>query len=209
MTARYGTAGMGGEKGPRGSTDRGPCVDRPTKLEEVGMGALVEMVVPLSPEEQVALKCYREIVLAGKASIGAALVGIRDGRLYRGTHPTFEAFCKDEFKMPRRHVDRKIAAVQVNSLRPIGSQPTSEGAVRPLTTIRDDEGNLDLEGIAEAYQEAVETAPEGKVTGKHVQSVVDKRKGKKRIPNYKTEKHTHSVGTPHRPQSLILDTGRR
>ena len=45
----------------------------------------------------------------------------------------------------------------------------SERAIRPLTKIKDPEEQR------EVYQKAVETAPEGKVTAKHVERVVKKK----------------------------------
>ncbi|MDR1281966.1 MAG: hypothetical protein LBK99_14275 [Opitutaceae bacterium] len=44
------------------------------------------------------------------ARVADALRSLRDGRLYRETHRTWVAFCRDTFGMTRRHVDRKIRA---------------------------------------------------------------------------------------------------
>ena len=41
---------------------------------------------------------------------GKALAELRDRRLYRSTHRTFEEYCKDRFSYTHRHVNYLIAA---------------------------------------------------------------------------------------------------
>lgn len=53
--------------------------------------------------------------LDGFIEAGAALVEIRDSRLYRDTYPTFEAFCAAEFGIGRAHAYRMIDAAEVVS----------------------------------------------------------------------------------------------
>jgi ParB family chromosome partitioning protein len=69
--------------------------------------------------------------------------------------------------MVSRQANRLIAAAQVTTnLRPIGLIPATESQARPLTT-------LEPEAQREVWQRAVETAPNGKVTAAHVQTVVN------------------------------------
>lgn len=72
--------------------------------------------------------------------------------------------------MVSRHANRLVAAYEVvKNLRPIGLiSPVNEAQVRPLTRLEPDQR-------AAAWQEAVETAPNGKVTAAHVAEVVDRR----------------------------------
>jgi len=99
--------------------------------------------------------------------VGNALLRIRDGRLYRAEFATFEAYCRERWGMRHNYADRLIrAAVTVTNLVPTGTIPSSERQARPLT-------RLAPEQQAPAWQRAVETAPDGKVTAAHVRKVVD------------------------------------
>ena len=97
-----------------------------------------------------------------------ALLAIRDKRLYRVRYGTFEDYCRKRWGMVRRQANRLIAAAEtVNILGPMGPKiPGNERQVRPLTCLEPDQQR-------EAWQRAVETAPDGRVTGAHVQRVVD------------------------------------
>ncbi|WP_313954545.1 hypothetical protein [Aulosira sp. FACHB-615] len=84
---------------------------------------------------------------------GKALAELRDRRLYRSTHRTFEEYCKDRFSYTYRHVNYLIAgSVIVDNIKmgtnssqnekaeemgTISSQilPTSEVQVRPLAKL--------------------------------------------------------------------------
>ena len=99
--------------------------------------------------------------------VGTALLTIRDGRLYREDWGTFEDYCQGKWGMVRRHANRMIAAAQaVVNLGPIGPIPQVESQARPLTQLAPDDQRI-------AWERAIETAPEGKITGAHVQRVVD------------------------------------
>ena len=100
--------------------------------------------------------------------VGTALLEIRDSRLYRAEHPTFEAYCRERWGMARRQADRLIEAAEVmEDLRPMGLIPANERQARPLAAVPPAER-------AEVWQEAVETAPNGKVTAAHVADVVQR-----------------------------------
>ncbi|MCC5622403.1 AIPR family protein [Nostoc sp. CHAB 5715] len=129
---------------------------------------------------------------------GKALMELRDRRLYRSTHSTFEEYCKDRFGFERRHPYRLIEAAAVvdnlmqicfsetqtesesneQQLRPIGTQilPTSERQVRPMTKLEPQEQQ-------EVWLRAVELAG-GKVpTGRIVKDVVQKIMERTKVPN--------------------------
>ena len=99
--------------------------------------------------------------------VGTALQEIRDSRLYRNTHETFEDYCRDRWDMSRIHAHRKIESkIVCDNLLPMGNiQPVNERQTRPLTRLPEP---LQIE----AWKKAVETAPEGKVTAKHIEAVV-------------------------------------
>jgi hypothetical protein len=99
--------------------------------------------------------------------VGTALCEIRDRRLYRAGHETFEAYCRERWGMGRAHAYRMIdAAKVVENLSPIGDIPRSESVARPLL-------HLDPPQQREAWSRAVETAPGGKPTAAHVKATVD------------------------------------
>lgn len=100
--------------------------------------------------------------------VGTALLEIRDSRLYRKEYTTFEEYCRGKWGWERRHAYRLIDAAKAveNVSNWTQIQPATESQARPLTS-------LPPEVQADVWQRAVETAPEGKITAAHVQSVVD------------------------------------
>ncbi len=114
---------------------------------------------------------------------GTALRQLRDQRLYRSTHKTFEAYCRDRFGFNRAHPYRLIDAAVVvdnlslsrtqNNLSPNGRQivPTNERQVRDLVELEPDEQ-------FRVWQQAVEQA-DGKVpSGRIVKGIVERLKEK-------------------------------
>lgn len=100
--------------------------------------------------------------------VGLALMEIREAGLFRPAQ-TFEEYCNQRWGWTRRHANRMIASAEVTAnLGPVGPVlPATERQARPLTPL-----SPDLQ--REAWREAVDTAPNGKVTAAHVQAVVDR-----------------------------------
>lgn len=100
--------------------------------------------------------------------VGLALMEIRDGRLYRQSHLTFEEYCRERWGWARNYTNKIISAAEtvsnLGTMVPI--LPATERQARPLT-------QLEPAQQVEAWQRAVETAPGGKVTAAHVQQVVE------------------------------------
>lgn len=120
---------------------------------------------------------------------GKALAQLRDRRLYRSTHKTFEEYCKDRFGYTRIAASYKIAAATVmDNLLTNGLQnsetsqeslqifPTNERQVRPLVM-------LEPQAQREAWQRAVEEAggkvPSGRIVKDVVQRIIERTK----VPN--------------------------
>lgn len=105
--------------------------------------------------------------------VGRALMEIRDRELYKvkngGAYGTFEAYCRGAWDFNRAHAYRLMDSAKViETLSPVGDiSPVNERQLRPLTRLNDDPEKQRV-----AWQRAVETAPEGKVTAAHVQKVV-------------------------------------
>jgi len=139
--------------------------------------------------------------------VGTALLEIRDGKLWRATSPTFEAFCQTEFGFTHRRANQLIEAASVavelvgNNcsqnpiIKPEMQIPANEGQARPLASLPTPAAKR------EAWKEAIDTAPKDKagnpkVTAKHVEKVVAKRRAETDAPaEPKTE-----LTTPADPQ---------
>lgn len=128
----------------------------------------------LSVTEKTELEQLESVIsknLGAFYEVGCALAKIRDSRLYRETHATFEDYCRERWDMSHQHADRLIGSSNViEVLTPIGVKPANEAQARPLTKLETPEQQQ------EAWQKAVETAPEGKVTARHVSKVVSEFK---------------------------------
>ena len=115
--------------------------------------------------------------------VGRALMEIRDRGLYKDAlgYDTFEAYCKDRWDFQRTYAYHLIASVKVvdtvSSLDDI-QKPTNQLQTRPLEKLSSDQQRT-------AWQKAVETAPEGKVTAAHVSRVVKEITGEQ--PKHKPE----------------------
>lgn len=125
-------------------------------------------VEALSLDEGQRLVALEAVIAAGVqifVTVGRALLDIRDGRLYRATHPTFEDYCRDRWDFSRRHANRLIEASEVvDHLGPIGPTPATESQARELTA-------LDPEAQRSVWRLACDTAPDGKVTAAHIGSL--------------------------------------
>jgi len=122
-------------------------------------------------------------------TVGNALLEIRDKRLYKSTHKTFEEYCKQRWEMGKAYVYRIINATEfVENLSPTGDKNIPERQIRPILT-------LPKEEQADAWEQAVRTAPNGKVTTKHVEAIVETRKPKPVTPQ-----------PPPRPAPKVVET---
>ncbi|MEH2172293.1 hypothetical protein [Nostoc sp.] len=113
---------------------------------------------------------------------GKALTELRDRRLYRSSHRTFEEYCRDRFGHSRRQSYLLMdAAVVFDNLVEICDQfdhklPTAEGQVRPMTKLEPQEQQ-------EVWLRSVEFAG-GKVpTGRIVKDVVQRIMERTKVPN--------------------------
>lgn len=125
----------------------------------------------LTVSEVQRLEVLESVIDAGLQTfvhVGNALLEIRDSRLYRTSHGTFEDYCRERWQMGRNYASKMIAAAEVvlnlGTIVPI--LPTAESQARPLVS-------LPPVAQREVWQAAVETAPGGKVTAAHVQATVN------------------------------------
>lgn len=124
--------------------------------------------------------------------VGSALLEIRDNRYYREGFATFEEYCRERWGFARSTAYQYIAAAEVVEDVRHGGQilPATERQARPLTS-------LEPEQRREAWITAVETAPDGKVTAAHVQSIVDSiKEPEKRPVSYHVSDDSYDWYTP-------------
>lgn len=126
------------------------------------------------------LEVLESVIDAGMQTfvhVGNALLEIRDSRLYRTSHGTFEDYCRERWQMSRPRAYQLIEAAEVvgNLSTIVDIAPTTESQARPLTV-------LQPEAQREVWQRAVETAPNGKVTAAHVQATVNEYRSEVTMP---------------------------
>lgn len=70
--------------------------------------------------------------------VGQTLLEIRTQRLYRATHPTFEAYCRERWGWSKQHAIRQIQAARVaGTLAPTGAIPATGRQARELVPLLD------------------------------------------------------------------------
>lgn len=141
----------------------------------------------LATHEAKSLQYQEAVIEKGQKTfveVGKALAKIRDGRLYRETHKTFEEYCGDRWGWSRRRAYQFLEGAEVvkNVNGRSQTAPASEYQARPLT-------KLPAKDQPAAWERANELAEqEGKpVAARHVEVAVEEVKPKKRLPAYKPE----------------------
>ena len=124
--------------------------------------AVPEPLEQLSPSENTRLEHLEHIIENFRKSYykaGAALAEIRDKRLYRATHASFEAYVAERWELSRPRAYDLIDASRVaNNLSAVADVSTTNEF--QLRALRD----LPAEDQIEVYTKAVERAEEGRVT---------------------------------------------
>jgi hypothetical protein len=99
------------------------------------------------------------------SEVGTALLTIRDERLYRATHGTFEEYCRERWSITRIHANRLVQAAEISeNLKPIGFIPTHESQVRPLAGLKPENQRI-------IWEQAIEESDGGQPTAAKVDEV--------------------------------------
>ena len=147
----------------------------PSKSSTSKQQLVLMPIDPLTIQEESDRMALEKKVERAFYEAGKALKDLRDRRLYRSTHVTFEEYCRDRFDFTRRRPYQLIEASQIydnlldkcEDIMPV--MPTREGQVRPLS-------ELDTAQQPIAWETAVEEAG-GKVpSGRIVKEVVKRIK---------------------------------
>jgi hypothetical protein len=78
---------------------------------------------------QLTLQALEQIVERGQATfieMGHALAEIRERKLYKETHKTWEAYLKERWNFSRQHAHRLLQAKKVAEMSPVGDKPRTE-----------------------------------------------------------------------------------
>jgi len=111
--------------------------------EELPIAVPVQPPTAAAPVTLAECEAVIERGLATFLEVGQALLCIRDERLYRESHGTFEAYCRERWGMSRAHAYRQIGAAGVAGiLSPIGDTPATEAVARELAPLLADEAEL-------------------------------------------------------------------
>lgn len=133
-------------------------------------------IIELERLETIVRRCITSFSEAGKA-----LAEIRDKKLYLEVkgYDTFEAYCRAEWDYAARTVYQLIDAAKVIENVRHGAQtaiiPENERQARPLVKLNPDQQR-------EAWLKAIQTAPEGGVTARHVYKIVKEMTEEKKEP---------------------------
>ncbi|MBW4596262.1 MAG: hypothetical protein KME46_25990 [Brasilonema angustatum HA4187-MV1] len=154
-------------------------LEQPVNLKSIPV-EVVELELLTLEEQHLRLHLERKVERAFYEA-GKALMELRDRRLYRSTHRTFEEYCRERFEYNRSRSYQLIdAATVMGNLQEcpqiVDIFPTKEGQVRPLT-------KLQPEQQQQAWQQAVEEAggkaPSGRIVKGIVQRIIERTK----VPN--------------------------
>ncbi len=148
------------------------------KKASVTVGELTVLPIdPLTTEEEGDRLHLERKVERAFYEAGMALMELRDRRLYRSTHATFEDYCRDRFDYVRRRSYQLIDAAKIyNNLSEKCEQivhilPTREGQVRPMSQLNAEEQVI---AWSTAVQEAGGKVPSGRIVKNVVQRIRDK-----------------------------------
>ena len=115
---------------------------------------------------------YHEVTIKGGLGtffdVGKALAQIRQKRLYRETHGSFEAYCREKWDMSRMHAHRLVAAAEIRDVLaekhlPL---PQTESQVRVLAGVA-------KERIPSIWASVIKSAGKKGVTARLVGAVIE------------------------------------
>lgn len=121
---------------------------------------VVQGTTSLNTNERKALRTLEGRIAAGIQSfrdVGSALLEIRDARLYRESHTSFEAYCREKWDLERARAYQFMSAAEVIRALPAGGESqkmvTNEAQARALAPILRDRGVAGVEAILEGVRE--------------------------------------------------------
>jgi len=159
-----------------------------------------QLLIPLTPEELIVLRENEDRIEQGLYSFvdaGEALREIREKELYKAEYKTFKEYCLDRWGFQDRQAtffieaSKTVGYIETRSIDRV--LPERESHVRPLTRLQSDQQ-------VEAWEKAVDTAPDGKITAGHVKKTADEM-----FPKEKKSGPKPKVDEPDLFQEIIQD----
>lgn len=97
------------------------------------------MASELTTTERSTLRECERVIERGQAefiAVGQALATIKADRLYRQTHRTFDAYCRERWGFSKTQANRLVHASEVVAeMAPIGTKPANEAQARELARV--------------------------------------------------------------------------
>jgi len=120
---------------------------------------IINVTERLTPAETRHLKAMEGRIERGMHTfqvVGEALLDIRNNRLYRETHDTFEAYCRDRWEMTRERAGQFIGAAEVVKVLGEGQDegPVNEAQARELVVVARSVGPEAVQTVWKAAQES-------------------------------------------------------
>ncbi|MEY9961355.1 hypothetical protein [Streptacidiphilus sp. MAP5-52] len=101
--------------GPQGPGKPGTAVALARAIDSMPAGQLADTPVLIAQERELLVRCEAalENLRIAYWAAGKALQVVRDGRLYRATHPTFEAYCTEQWDITPQYAGRLIRSWRI------------------------------------------------------------------------------------------------
>ncbi|MBW4599708.1 MAG: hypothetical protein KME29_08840 [Calothrix sp. FI2-JRJ7] len=170
-------------------------------MSQATLDVLIEVTdfPELSYDEQQEREHLERLVERAFYEAGKGLRILRDKKLYRSTHRSFEVYCRERFGFERRQPYRLIEAADVvdNLIEMCPTRthllPTNEYQVRPLT-------KLEASEQKECWRLAVEEAGGKLPSNNSVKSIVDRIRERTKIPIPYTKGEVCTIITKDNPE---------
>ncbi|MCD4678049.1 MAG: hypothetical protein K8S18_18955 [Desulfobacula sp.] len=159
-----------------------------------------DITTHLTDTEKFQFDRYEQVIKNGLntfLNVGHSLAQIRDNRLYRETHKTFEKYCKEAWDISKTHVNRQVAAYEtVNLIESKWHQlvsnsnksdnqaeesiqqtiilPINEAQARQLTILKNPDDQVKAWGLV---LEKLNSDPKAKLTAALISKAVKEVKG--------------------------------
>lgn len=137
-----------------------------------------DAITPLSePERATLVECESQIGngLGHFVTVGRALARIRDERLYRGTHQSFDGYCEDRWRFGKRRANQLIKSAEVTEV--VTWEGSGNHGFPPPTQIATERQARELSKAPPAERASVwksVTAAKASPTAKDVKMAVDR-----------------------------------
>src|SRR5438094_5022547 len=217
LPAKWPTVRTGQSSAPdRSATDA-------TVVSTKGAGPVLPNNGELSPEEREKLHNCERIIERGLTTfveVGRAILEIRDQRLYRETHSTFEEYCRERLRIsPRRAYQLGAAAEVVANLQNVNNcSHSEESASEPSTEVADSAipaNEAQARELAKlpphdqkiVWHAAVQAAPVGKPTATCIRQRVEDhvRRNKPKQTPPKAPPDAKQAGSNRQPRLAAFD----